>query len=323
MHQEEVRHVEQERHPADGDQDLRQRPARPTQPRERHQGRIQSHQQVQQRRRVLAQVEERHHDDIHFAVEHARVRIAVDVQPAQQHEAPDQHRAGPPQPAGVPRVGREDHWAGQEAVRHDSDPGDQRIQLEDGRDSERSRHVQREPRTATQQEPGGGLRGTPPGPDGARYTSPMTIPTLRRVTAGRYVQPLREGGSLPAVVDTDGGLYVVKFRGAGQGPRALVAELLVGLLAARPEPPTPEPALVDVPPPFGRSEPDPEIQDLLRRSNGLNVGLRYLDGAFNFDPPAAAELVPSEFAARLVWLDALVTNPDRSHRNPNLLIWQR
>ena len=152
---------------------------------------------------------------------------------------------------------------------------------------------------------------------------PMTVPPLSRVTAGRYVQPLREGGSLPAVVDTDGGLYVVKFRGAGQGPRALVAELLVGLIAARLELAVPELALVEVPPPFGRSEPDPEIQDLLRRSHGLNVGLRYLDGAFNFDGSAAAELITPEFAARLVWLDALVTNPDRTHRNPNLLIWER
>ena len=101
---------------------------------------------------------------------------------------------------------------------------------------------------------------------------PMTVPTLHRVTAGRYVQPLREGGSLPAVVDTDGGLYVVKFRGAGQGPKALVAELLVGLIAGRLELPVPELALVDVPPPFGRSEPDPEIQDLLRRSHGSTWG---------------------------------------------------
>jgi hypothetical protein len=151
----------------------------------------------------------------------------------------------------------------------------------------------------------------------------MTVPSLRRVTAGRYVQPLREGGSLPAVVDTEDGLYVVKFRGAGQGPRTLVAELLVGMIATRLGLPVPELALVEVPPPFGRSEPDPEIQDLLRRSHGLNVGLRYLDGAFNFDPSAAGELVTAEFAARLVWLDALVTNPDRTHRNPNLLIWER
>jgi hypothetical protein len=149
------------------------------------------------------------------------------------------------------------------------------------------------------------------------------LPSLPRVTATRYVQPLREGGSLPAVVETDDGLYVVKFRGAGQGPKALVAELLVGQLARRLELPLPDLALVHLPPPFGRSEPDPEIQDVLRRSHGLNVGLRYLDGAFNFDCTAAADILQSDFASRLVWLDALVTNPDRTHRNPNLLVWQR
>ncbi len=152
----------------------------------------------------------------------------------------------------------------------------------------------------------------------------MTVPQpLPRATAMRYVQPLREGGSLPAVVDTEDGLYVVKFRGAGQGPRALVAELLVGLMAQHLGLPVPELALVDLPPPFGRSEPDPEIQDLLRRSHGLNIGLRYLDGAFNFDPAAAGDVVTPDFAARLVWLDAFVTNPDRTHRNPNLLVWRR
>jgi hypothetical protein len=149
------------------------------------------------------------------------------------------------------------------------------------------------------------------------------LPPLTRVTAMRYVQPLREGGSLPAVVETDDGLYVVKFRGAGQGPRALVAELLVGLVASLLDLPVPALALVHLPPPFGRSEPDPEIQDVLRRSHGLNVGLRYLDGAFNFDCAAAADVVTPDFAARLVWLDALVTNPDRTHRNPNLLVWRR
>ena len=151
----------------------------------------------------------------------------------------------------------------------------------------------------------------------------ISLPPLPRVTATRYVQPLREGGSLPAVVDTDDGLYVVKFRGAGQGPKALVAELLVGLIARLLGLPVPPLALVDLPAPFGRSEPDPEIQDLLRASHGVNVGLRYLDGAFNFDCTAAADLVTAEFASRLVWLDALVTNPDRTHRNPNLLVWQR
>ena len=143
-------------------------------------------------------------------------------------------------------------------------------------------------------------------------------------TATRYVQPLREGGSLPAVVETDrGGLFVVKFRGAGQGARVLVAELVVGLLAREIGLPTPDLAIVEVPSRFGRSEPDPEIQELLQKSHGVNVGLRYLDGAFNFDAMAAEELIEEEFATRLVWLDALVTNPDRTHRNPNLLVWLR
>ena len=147
------------------------------------------------------------------------------------------------------------------------------------------------------------------------------IPT---VAAVRYVQPLREGGSLPAVVDTDtGGLFVVKFRGAGQGARVLVAELIVGLLARAAGLPAPELALVTISDRFGRSEPDPEIQDLLRASHGVNVGLRYLDGAFNYDPSAAGDLVDAELAARIVWLDAFVTNPDRTHRNPNLLVWER
>jgi HipA-like protein len=148
--------------------------------------------------------------------------------------------------------------------------------------------------------------------------------SLARHAATRYVQPLREGGSLPAVVDTaGGGLFVVKFRGAGQGPKALIAELVVGLLAQALDLPVPELAIVELSAAFGRSEPDPEIQDILRGSQGLNVGLRYLDGAFNFDAAAAGELISADFATRLVWLDALVTNPDRSHRNPNLLVWRR
>jgi hypothetical protein len=147
---------------------------------------------------------------------------------------------------------------------------------------------------------------------------------LPRYHATRYVQPLREGGSLPAVVDTDGGgLFVVKFRGAGQGTKVLVAELIVGGLAARLGLPSPELALVEVSPRFGRSEPDPEIQDLLRRSHGTNVGMRYLDGAFNFDAAAAGELISPELAARIVWLDAFTTNPDRTARNPNMLVWER
>lgn len=143
-------------------------------------------------------------------------------------------------------------------------------------------------------------------------------------TATRYVQPLREGGSLPAVVDTyDGGLFVAKFRGAGQGVKALIAELIVGQLAAAAGLPTPELALIEIPDSFGKTEPDPEIQDLLRASHGINVGARYMDGAFNFDGNAAAEFISPELASRIVWFDAFVANPDRTHRNPNLMIWNR
>ncbi|MGH7507745.1 MAG: HipA family kinase [Longimicrobiales bacterium] len=149
----------------------------------------------------------------------------------------------------------------------------------------------------------------------------MTHLPVRRAT--RYVQPLREGGSLPAVVDTDDGLFVAKFRGAGQGAKALVAELLTGELARAAGLPVPELVLLDVASQFGRSEPDPEIQDLLRASHGLNIGMRYLDGAFNFDGMAAGELVTDEFAADLIWFDAFTTNPDRTARNPNLLVWDR
>ena len=143
-------------------------------------------------------------------------------------------------------------------------------------------------------------------------------------TATRYVQPLREGGSLPAVVDTDGGgMFVAKFRGAGQGVKALIAEIIVGLLAREAGLPTPEIALLDVAESFGRSEPDPEIQDLLRASHGINFGARYLDGAFNFDANAASDFVSAELAARIVWFDAFVSNPDRTHRNPNLMVCGR
>jgi hypothetical protein len=153
--------------------------------------------------------------------------------------------------------------------------------------------------------------------------TPGAVNELSTRTAMRYVEPLREGGSLPAVVDTDGGLFVVKFRGAGQGPKALIAELVVGLLAEAAGLPVPELVLVEIPEPFGRSEPDPEIQDILRASHGVNVGLRYLDGAFNFALPATGHLVAPGLAAEVVWLDAFLTNPDRTHRNPNLLIWDR
>ncbi len=147
---------------------------------------------------------------------------------------------------------------------------------------------------------------------------------LQVFTATRYVQPLREGGSLPAVVDTHGGgMFVAKFRGAGQGVKALIAELIVGQLAQAAGLPTPEIALIAIPDSFGRSEPDPEIQDLLRASHGLNFGARYLDGAFNFDANAAVDLISPELAAKIVWFDAFVSNPDRTHRNPNLMVCER
>lgn len=151
-------------------------------------------------------------------------------------------------------------------------------------------------------------------------SAPSTLPNL---AALRYVQPLREGGSLPAIIDTDGGLFVVKFRGAGQGAKALVAELIAGLLAQALGLPVPELALVYLPAAIGRNEPDSEIREILRKSTGINVGLRYLDGAFNFDAAAAGDLVSPELATRVVWLDALLTNPDRTARNTNLLIQQR
>ena len=147
---------------------------------------------------------------------------------------------------------------------------------------------------------------------------------LPRHQATRYVQPLREGGSLPAVVDTDGGgLFVAKFRGAGQGAKVLVAEIIAHGIASTIGLPVPELAIIDLPDRFGQSEPDPEIQDLLKASRGVNIGMRYLDGAFNFDPVAAHEMVDGPFASQLVWFDAYITNPDRTARNPNLMVWQR
>lgn len=146
---------------------------------------------------------------------------------------------------------------------------------------------------------------------------------LPRLSALQYVQPLREGGSLPAVVLTDDGLYVVKFRGAGQGPRALIAEIIAGLIARALDLPVPDLALVETQELFGRAEPDPEIQDLLRASVGTNIGLRYLDGAFNFAAAPAGDTMSDALAARVVWFDAFMTNPDRTPRNVNILVWQR
>lgn len=150
----------------------------------------------------------------------------------------------------------------------------------------------------------------------------MSATPLTRRDAAIYHTPLREGGSLPAVVeDTRGDLWVVKFRGAGQGPRALVAEVIVAGLAEHVGLPVPELAAVSLDETFGQGDRDPEILDILRGSQGVNIGMRYMDGAFNLDPVAVPEAVTEDFAARLVWLDALVLNPDRSARNPNLMFW--
>ena len=143
---------------------------------------------------------------------------------------------------------------------------------------------------------------------------------LRTVTATRYVTPLREGGSLPAVVEADDlGTYVLKFRGAGQGRKALVAELMAGELARVLGLSVPEIVLVELDSELGRTEPDPEIQDLIRASGGLNLALDFLPGSLPFDP-AVGPPDPT-LAARILWFDALVQNVDRSPRNTNLLVW--
>jgi hypothetical protein len=144
---------------------------------------------------------------------------------------------------------------------------------------------------------------------------------FRSIAATRYVTPLREGGSLPAVVEADDdGLYVLKFRGAGQGPKALVAEVVAGELARALGFAVPELAVVELDPAIGRAEPDAEIQDLLLASAGPNLGVDFLPGALPFRPPAGP--VPSPgLAAGIVWLDALVTNVDRTAKNTNLLHW--
>jgi hypothetical protein len=150
----------------------------------------------------------------------------------------------------------------------------------------------------------------------------MSISTaLRSVSAIRYVTPLREGGSLPGLVEADDdGLYVVKFRGAGQGLRALVAEVIVGELARRLGLLVPELVEVALDPVLGAAEPDPEIQELITNSAGSNLGVDFLPGALPYTPGRPWRPEP-RLAADIVWLDAFTTNVDRSPRNPNLLIW--
>jgi hypothetical protein len=146
---------------------------------------------------------------------------------------------------------------------------------------------------------------------------------VRTVRAIRYLTPLREGGSVPAIVEADDdGTYVAKFRGAAQGPRALVAELICGELGRRLGLPVPQLALIEVDAVLARSEPDEEIQDLLRASAGMNLALDYLPGALNWEPALAPPPDP-ELAAKVVWFDAFITNVDRTPRNPNLLRWHR
>ena len=145
---------------------------------------------------------------------------------------------------------------------------------------------------------------------------------LEHVTVTRYVTPLREGGSLPAIVEADNlGTYVMKFRGAGQGPLALVAEIIAGELARRLGLRVPELVLAGLDPRIAVSEPDPEIQDLLRASEGVNLGVDFLPGSFGFEP--LGWTAEPEFASQVLWFDALVQNVDRTWRNPNLLVWHR
>jgi len=145
---------------------------------------------------------------------------------------------------------------------------------------------------------------------------------MRIVGATRYVTPLHEGGSLPAIVEADDdGMYVLKFRGAGQGPKALIAELVAGEIARAAHLPIPEIVLIELDPDLARTEPDPEIQELIKASAGLNLALDYLPGAVMFDP--LAEKPAARLASDIVWFDAFVTNVDRTPRNANMLMWHR
>jgi hypothetical protein len=148
------------------------------------------------------------------------------------------------------------------------------------------------------------------------------VPPLRTVRVTHYVTPLREGGSLPAIVEADDeGTYVLKFRGAGQGTRALIAELVSGELARVLGLPVPELVFAELHADLARTEPDPEISALIRASHGLNLALDYLPGSITFDP--LVDTIAPDLASRIVWFDALVTNMDRTVRNTNLLMWHR
>src|ERR1043165_6748000 len=145
---------------------------------------------------------------------------------------------------------------------------------------------------------------------------------MRTVNTTRYVTPLREGGSLPAIIEADDeGMYVLKFRGAGQGTKALVAELIAGEVAAAADFLVPELVFVNLDQEIAKTEPDPEIQDLIRASGGLNLGLDYLPGSVMFDP--VAEKPDADLECGIVWFDAFITNVDRTARNANMLMWHR
>lgn len=153
--------------------------------------------------------------------------------------------------------------------------------------------------------------------------SDVSVPTMRRVRATKYVTPFREGGSLPGLVEADDeGLYVVKFHGAAQGPRTLVAEVIAGELGRSLGLPVPELVLVEIDPALGGLDGDPWVAELLARSPGLNLGVDFLPGSLTFNPRADGP-PDADQAADVVWFDALMTNTDRSPRNPNILAWHR
>ena len=149
-----------------------------------------------------------------------------------------------------------------------------------------------------------------------------SLPEIRAVNVTRYITPLREGGSLPAIVEADDGfLYVLKFRGAGQGIKSLIAELIGGEIARALGLRVPEIVFANIDEAFGRTEPDEEIQDLLKASTGLNLALHYLSGSISFDP--AVTTIDATLASQIVWLDCLLTNMDRTVRNTNMLWWHK
>jgi hypothetical protein len=155
----------------------------------------------------------------------------------------------------------------------------------------------------------------------ARHPSCHNLP-VRTIRVTRYVTPLREGGSLPAIVEADDdGMYVLKFRGAGQGARALIAELMSGEIARALGLPVPELVFAELEEDLARTEPDPEIHALIKDSAGLNLALDYLPGSVTFDP--TIHRLDADLASRILWFDAYVSNVDRTPRNTNMLLWHR